>query len=548
MAPTNTLTSLQLEQYPGLMRSLLNQSNKIMAMPSSTKDEQAAKQAAEMEHVGIMRDLARYDLFFLLRYLMNRPDLHHQWLLERCRDVQENPDGYLDLWSREHYKSTIITFAKTIQDILSSHGDDPDPKWKGKQITVGIFSHTRPIAKAFLKQIMREFETNQVLKDLFPDILYQEPVREAPAWSADVGIIVKRLSNPKEATIEAWGVVEGQPTSKHFDILVYDDMVTLGSVSNADMIQKTTESWEMSLNLGAGESVRKRYIGTRYHLNDTYRVMMKRGAAIPRVHSATDNGELDGNPVFWSLDHFREKVRDMGTYTASTQLLQNPLADKSKGFKRGDLRFYDRMGHKGGRANRVILVDPANEKNKKSDYTTMGCLELGMDRNFYVVDFLRDKLNLHERTEALINMHRTWHNSTGRVYCVGYEKYGKDSDIQHIEHVQGEQNYRFDITPVGGSMSKVDRILRLQPIIEDHRFWLPKQLFYIQVWDGREVELVEVFLTEEYDVFPVPIHDDLLDMFSRINDVPQVWPKLVLEEPKKQAYSSRNNSGYAMGG
>jgi hypothetical protein len=63
----------------------------------------------------------------------------------------------LDLWAREHYKSTVITFALTIQDILN----DPE-------ITVGIFSHTRPIAKAFLRQIKQEFETNEDLKAGFP--------------------------------------------------------------------------------------------------------------------------------------------------------------------------------------------------------------------------------------------------------------------------------------------------------------------------------------------------------------------------------------------
>ena len=73
--------------------------------------------------------------------------------------VQESPDGHLDLWAREHYKSTIITFGQTIQDILR----DPE-------VTVGIFSHTRPIAKGFLRQIKRELESNQTLKDLFPDI------------------------------------------------------------------------------------------------------------------------------------------------------------------------------------------------------------------------------------------------------------------------------------------------------------------------------------------------------------------------------------------
>jgi len=53
--------------------------------------------------------------------------------------VQAAPNGYLDLWGREHGKSSLITFGLTIQDILN----DPE-------ITVGIFSYSRPIAKAFL--------------------------------------------------------------------------------------------------------------------------------------------------------------------------------------------------------------------------------------------------------------------------------------------------------------------------------------------------------------------------------------------------------------
>ncbi len=88
------------------------------------------------------RWLALNDLFFLMVYVMKRVDINRDWLFDRCREVQAEPNGFIDLWSREHYKSTIITVGLTIQDILN----DPN-------VTVGIFSHTRPIAKAFLRQI-----------------------------------------------------------------------------------------------------------------------------------------------------------------------------------------------------------------------------------------------------------------------------------------------------------------------------------------------------------------------------------------------------------
>jgi hypothetical protein len=57
-------------------------------------------------------------------------DLNRDWYFARCREVQAAPNGYLDLWGREHGKSSLITFGLTIQDILN----DPE-------ITVGIFSY-----------------------------------------------------------------------------------------------------------------------------------------------------------------------------------------------------------------------------------------------------------------------------------------------------------------------------------------------------------------------------------------------------------------------
>ena len=74
---------------------------------------------SEIDKRNSVRYLAQHDLYFLLRYVLGREDIERQWLFDRCKEVQEAPDGYIDLWAREHYKSTIITFGKTIQDILA---------------------------------------------------------------------------------------------------------------------------------------------------------------------------------------------------------------------------------------------------------------------------------------------------------------------------------------------------------------------------------------------------------------------------------------------
>lgn len=479
---------------------------------------------AKKEALRVMAAMGRNDLFFLLTRLLNRKDADRDWVFARCREVQASPDGHLDLWSREHYKSTIITFALTIQDILR----DPEA-------TVGIFSHTRPIAKGFLRQIKGEFERNRLLLECYPDILWENPKSEAPKWSEEDGIVVRRKGNPKEATLEAWGLVDGQPTGKHFSRLVYDDVVTRESVSSPEVIAKTTEAWALSINLGTREGV-KRYIGTRYHFNDTYREMMRREAAEPRIYPATVDGTFEGEPALLSRDQLERKRREMGPYVFGCQMMQDPRADEVQGFREEWIHRWDTGNMDGSprwrKMNRYLLVDPASEKKAGSDYTVMLVIALGPDRNYYLVDGIRDRLNLTERARALFRLHRQY-----SPLAVGYEKYGQQADVEHMEYAMQEQNYRFRIIPLGGNVSKSDRIRKLIPLFEQGRFWLPWHCRFMD-HQARERDLVREFIDDEFLAFPVAPHDDMLDCMARVTD-----PALGAVFPSQQQEQSADVQG-----
>ena len=453
-----------------------------------------------------VRTLCLADLFYLLVRVCGRKDMLHPWVYARVREVEASPDNHLDLWSRGHFKSSIITFGLTIQDIL-----------KDPEITFGIFSHTRPIAKAFLRQIMREFEGNRVLQGAFPDVLWGMDTRAAPKWSEDDGIIVRRKSNPPEATIEAWGLVDGQPTSKHFKRLLYDDIVVEASINTPEMIDKTLKALEQSFNL-THESFARRFAGTHWHFNDAYRTVKDRGTAVARVHPATDDGTEFGNPVFWSREMLSQKRKDMGTHVFHAQCLLNPKADALQGFHRDWLRFYRDMR---GKTNNYILVDAASSKKKGSDYTAMWVVGLASDGNYYALDIVRDRLNLTERAERLFALHRRW-----KPLQVRYERYGLQGDVEHIKTEQEKQNYRFDIVEVGGQTRKEDRIGRLIPIFEQGRFYLPRTL-HVTDYQKTAVDLVRSFVEEEFVAFPVGLHDDMMDALARIAepDLRLMWPR-----------------------
>jgi predicted phage terminase large subunit-like protein len=470
----------------------------------------------------VVRTLCLADLYYLLVRVCGRKDLlpcvdrpgfvDNQFAFERCREVQAEPDGYLDLWSREHWKSSILTFGKTIQDIL----EDPN-------VTIGIFSHTRPIAKAFLRQIMRELETNKALHAAFPDVLWGEDVRAAQKWSEDDGIIVKRSANPNEATVEAWGLVDGQPTSKHFKKLKYDDVVVAGSVTTPEMIAKTMLEMERSYNLGTTPGS-KCMAGTRWHYNDAHRTVIERGTFIAREYPGRKGGTEEGESIVWDEETHLKKRKEQGPYTYAAQILLNPKADSLQGFRREWLCHY-RKTPGVARMNGYILVDAASSKKRGSDYTAMMVVGLNVDKKRYVLDMVRDRLNLKERSDRLFSLHRKWLGQGLKIQHVRYERYGLMADVQHLEERMEHENYRFKIVEVAGVTSKQDRIKRLIPLFEQAQIWLPETL-HITSWEKVPVDLVRAFIEEEYMAFPVGLHEDMLDALARMEepDLKLVWP------------------------
>ena len=467
--------------------------------------------------------LGLIDRFFLLTHLLRRPDALHPWVYARSREVEADPDGRLDLWAREHFKSTLITFAGSVQDFLI----DPE-------ITIGIFSHTRPISKGFLRQIKQECEQNAYLPLLYPDVCWAQPKQQAPKWSEDDGIVVKREGNPKEASVEAWGLVDGQPTGKHFRRMVYDDIVTKESVTTPDMIRKVTDSWALSINLGTHDGT-KRYAGTRYHFNDTYAEIKRRRAAIERVHPATEDGSEAGEPVLFQAEALAQKRREMGPYTFGCQMLLDPRADAGQGFLEEWRRVWVGKHAKG--MNLYILCDPAHSKKKGSDYTVFEVVGLASDQNYYTVDWVRDRLSLTERADTLFALHRQY-----QPLGVGYERYGLQADIEHFKDRMDRENYRFPITELGGQVAKEDRIRELVPIFEAGR-WYDLETCWRVNKEGEMQDLTRIFVDEEYLAFPVGAHDDMLDCRARILDA-DLKAKFPAPLGRRVKAPSQTESGY----
>jgi len=430
------------------------------------------------------------DRYYLLTVTMHRRDAWHPWLFDRCREVEADPDGYLDLWARYHYKSTIGTFAGIIQEVII----DPE-------ITVAILSCTQDVAAPFLEQIQQELESNEDLKRIHADVFFDRPRQEAPKWSKDDGLVVKRRSNPKEATIEAHGVINAQPTGRHFRLLNYDDLVTERLITNPDMIKKVTERWEMSDNLGSAQGTRKWHWGTRYSFGDTYGVLLERKTLKERRFPATEDGTLKGKPVFMSQESW-DKAKDAQRSTVNAQMLLNPLAGNAATFDTLTFKHYDLIP---SIMNVYIMCDPSKGSSRRSDRTAIAVVGLDARGNKYLLDGYCHRMKLSQRWQKIKELEDKWRNHPGVQLCrVGYERYGMQVDLEVLEENMIREGVSIQIdelnTTRDNTFSKADRIERLQPDMNRGAFYLPAAVYHPDFGGGFDNQaLWDVWTQAKFD-------------------------------------------------
>lgn len=483
--------------------------------------------------------LARTSLYFLVRFVLStsqwvdedgRPVTARLFVLKLCNEVQADYNGVLDIAARGHLKSTIKTLALPIQVLLNA-----------PETTIGIFSYTRALSKRFLGLIKQEMEQNEFLKALSWDyargkqLFWADPHKEAPPpWSQE-SITINRSGTSKEASIEAWGLIESMPVGRHFRLRLYDDVVVPETVNTPELIQKAVSALSMSQALGMpGGQVT--YTGTFYAHSDPHCELLRQGVRL-RLNPCYEilslvRDEIDGQithleldpekPVLFTRQELDDYVKGFLPKEIGTQMYCDPRAGEVTGFEEDWIQEYEESPDRIARgANVYILVDAANSKKKGSSYTAMWVVALRPDGNYYVVDGVRDRLNLDERTEALFRLHRKW-----QPYECRYEKYGMMVDIPHIKSVQERESYRFRIREVGGATSKDDRIERLVPLFAQGKFYLPIQMRKKRI-DGTKYDLIREFKSEELLRWPACTYKDMLDSLARIAepDMPVRFPK-----------------------
>ena len=504
------VTTLSRKEYLKKCNDIIEETINIAI--AGLKDPKEIKKAKKDATMKAYRMLALNSTFFLYVFVLGNSWCNTDYAYRLGLDIDANkwkrPDlnenGHT-LWvlAREHLKSLFITCASTLRELLN----DPNR-------TYCIFSYNEDIAKGFMGLIKQWCEDCELLKELFPDILWSNPAKQSEenektgvitkwTWTT-TAIEFKRTELRKEKTIEVSGLGGGAKTGYHFSHLIYDDAETASMVVNPEFVTQLTENISNSFNVGQTQNLNACFIGTFYAREDLYcRLIKKRIIARTVLQPCYDE---NNETVYYTKEALQEKHKAMTPSVWATQMLCDPSMSSNSSFNPEWLARWDVNNLHN--LNIYTFVDPAGTKNNKSDYTAIWTVGFDCFGTMLLIDIVRDKLTLEEKFKALCEIKRKYN-----PLLFYYERVGMQADIDAMNMMMSNLNIFFNIIEYNPSGSKAQRIEKLILEFTNGNVRLPHHCWHTN-WEGLQEDMLQTFIQDEFLAYPTGRHDDALDSLS----------------------------------
>ena len=476
-----------------------------------------------------LRTRCQNDLYFLAKGILGYDKLVKHFHLPLCRLTQdETYPRTLSLLPRGTYKTTIRTKANNIRRILK----DPN-------VRILIANATADNSVKILGEIKLQFETNELLHWLFPEII--PDFATATHWNSHE-IRVKRNKSFSESTVEAIGV-GGNVTSRHYNVHIKDDVIDEKIAASATEMQKVKDwlAYTEGAFVNPGTDIED-IIGTRYALNDPYGEILSE--AIPSVSDLPGfyNRPFVSNGYLCFMRSARERDETGAEYLTipellnditlhwikgkqgkrifSAQFLNFPFTSENKGFKKEWLCYWDWTADGFTQTIRIkdtgemlplsslfisIRIDPTTgESVSTNDRTAIIVDGIDAKGRIFILEAWAKKCKPSEWFKQYVAFYRKHKPAKSALEKIaGFKVLGPQlKDFCRKENVSP---YFVELTGVTGK-SKEGRITAYDSRFEDRKIFIrPTMTDFIH----------------EYENYPDPsVPDDLLDAFCYGD---QVW-------------------------
>lgn len=492
-----------------------------------------------------------------------KPIFEHPYIFEFCRDVQAFPDGWLRLQPRGHLKTTIVTVLQTLWDFT----DRPDE-------TVAIITWTvDQIGEGFIEGLQKQMEpievppsrfspsdvpviSNEILAYHWPNVFWADPATEAPkagkAWRrGELDIAGHGGGGSREHSIMVFGLTALR-TSKHFGKIIFDDIVNDVSSLTPDACAECTEKFGKTTGLmHPTKPTKLRGVGTFWAVQDTYHHIIDQGILKLR-EGWLDCYAADGETSIFhpGSTQFILACRKGMTDALFAANMRNRCLDEDSIWQLDPdwLRhsYYDCSPEEAAKgANLYAFVDPAKLKRggatRRKDYLAIVVMALRPDGRRYVVEMIRDKVEVGPMAELVFDIDDYWRRQGNPIRAWWWESNGASLDVEFWRLMADKRkNYGINFRQFSSNEQKDIRISRLKYPFSEGLIRLPRQNgALMRMTDGAIRDMVSVFVQEEYTRWRPSSggnwrpssgarNEDLLDAMSQSED-PKV--QLTLEYP-----------------
>ena len=397
----------------------------------------------------------------------------HDDMFTFCEHIFDAPEPWSQvLIPRGHGKSFGISVGHSIWRLIRN----PDMKIMILHGVVGL-------AEALMSMIIQQFESNALLRKLYPSRVWSK-TRMAPRWTQNE-IIIPRKSIDHTPSIAA-SSVESAKTGRHFDLIIFDDIVHAENCKTPEQLQKTKDFIRTVPPLRVDRHSRFVDVGTRWSYDDAHGELADKtgpygGKVRTMVRSCWEvDGEVPIWPSKWTKEELEAERRLMGNYLFSANYLNNPSPEGTMVFNEGDVQrttcewdpSTGRTTLPDGRRYHVFTaVDPNTRESTEHDPAVVITVARDSSGNHYVLEMSRGHPNPTELI-SWIRHHVTKHRpitlfletvTAAKQFVHWLQKDALDSGVV----------YPLREVTRGPAEQKLIRIKALAPLVETKRLHVP---------------------------------------------------------------------------
>ena len=269
----------------------------------------------------------------------------------------------LILMPRGHLKSSVVTIALSVQEIL-----------KNPDTSILLCNAILGNAQKFLSEIKEYLSPKTDLQKLYGKF-------DTVLWNQSEVTISQRKKPNKTPTISTAGI-ETALASQHYKKIIADDLINRQTISTQEQLTKVIKFYSDCLDLlePDGELI---VIGTRWHDGDLYGELIRREKEKFDIYeaSATETGKIGGQVIFpkkFSTEILQGLLKSKGSYefyaqyfnritNPETRIFNPPVrrwsVDDTK-FIRGAITFDPATSEKKESCDAVVMVSGLNASSQ----------------------------------------------------------------------------------------------------------------------------------------------------------------------------------------